>query len=96
MAVTGSEITVAIISFVGTVIGTVGGMVTSAQIIKYRLEQLEKKVDTLSGYVLKIPVFEERLSGLNTKINDIKKEKRNYENIKMDHCQNLDAVYCDN
>ena len=89
------EITVALLSLLGTVIGTLGGIVASAQMTKYRLSQLEKKVDDINGYVLKIPVFEERLAGLNNKINDIKKGKRSYENFKGDHRQNGDAVYCD-
>lgn len=89
------EIAVAVLSLAGTIVGTVGGIVASAQMTRYRLDRLEKKVDNIGGYLLKIPVLEERLSGLNQKINDVKKDKREYENIKMDYCKNPDVACCD-
>lgn len=89
------ELTVALISLAGTLLGSLCGIIASAKLTDYRLCQLEKKVDTLGGYILRIPVFEERLSGLTGKYMELRKEERNYENIKGNYCENPDPAYCD-
>lgn len=38
-----SEIIVAIIAFLGTTIGTFGGIIASSKLTNYRLQELEKK-----------------------------------------------------
>ena len=38
-------ITVAILSLIGTAVGSFGGILSTQRLVKYRLEQLEKKVD---------------------------------------------------
>lgn len=38
-----SEIWVAAIAFLGTLVGTFGGIVTSSKLTSYRIEQLEKE-----------------------------------------------------
>lgn len=70
-------ILVALISFVGTLLGTAGGIVASGKLINYRIEQLEKKVETLGLLSARVPIIEEQ-------IKSIKKEKK-YENFKMDN-----------
>ncbi len=40
---------VAIISLIGTLGGTFGGILTSGKLTSYRLEQLEKKVEKMSS-----------------------------------------------
>ena len=40
-----NTVIVAIISFVGTLLGTAGGIIASGKLTEYRLAQLEKKVD---------------------------------------------------
>ena len=40
-----NEIVVALISLVGTFLGTIGGMLASQKLISYRISQLEEKVD---------------------------------------------------
>lgn len=39
------EIVVALLSLVGTFIGTIGGILTSQKLINYRIASLEQKVD---------------------------------------------------
>lgn len=39
------EIAVALLSLVGTFIGTIGGILTSQKLINYRISSLEQKVD---------------------------------------------------
>ena len=40
-----SEIVVALISLVGTFLGTIGGILASQKLVTYRISQLESKVD---------------------------------------------------
>ena len=46
-----TTIVVAILSFVGTALGTFGGIITSTKLTNYRLEQLEEKVDKHNSLV---------------------------------------------
>lgn len=69
---------IAIISFFGTLIGTFGGIITSSKLTNYRIEQLEKKVESIGGLAYKIPVIEEQIKMIKKEIN--------YENFKMDDC----------
>ncbi len=57
-----TTITVAIISFLGTIIGTFAGIMTSTKLTNYRLEQLEKKVDKHNHLVERMYKLEERMS----------------------------------
>ncbi len=66
-----STIVVALISFLGTLVGTVSGIIASAKLTNYRLEQLEKKVDGFSKTNAKLPVLEERINGINRRISKI-------------------------
>ncbi len=63
-----STIVVAVISFLGTVIGTAGGIIASTKLTEYRLQQLEKKVDSLNGTVSKLAVLEEKITNSNRRI----------------------------
>lgn len=40
-----NTILVAILSFIGTIIGTFGGILTANKLTKYRLVQIEKKIE---------------------------------------------------
>lgn len=73
-----STIVVAIISFVGTLIGTAGGILASSKLTAFRLEQLETKLDIQSRSVAKIPVIEEKLQGINRRVALLEKDNRAY------------------
>ena len=66
---------VSIISFLGTLIGTAGGIIASGKLTLYRLEQLEKKVDAHTKSTGKIPVIEEKLNGIDRRIGRLEKDK---------------------
>lgn len=74
------EILVALVSMLGTVIGTFGGILTSSKLTSYRLEQLEKKVDRHNNFAARIPIIEEQIKVINHRIYDIEKEAHNREN----------------
>lgn len=63
-----STVAVAIISFLGTLAGTAGGIVASSKLTAYRLEQLEKKVDSHNKVAARLPVIEEKLKNVDRRI----------------------------
>lgn len=68
-----STVIVAVISFLGTLVGTAGGIIASSKLTEYRLSQLEKKVDAHATSTSKIPVIEEKISNLGRRIYRIEK-----------------------
>ena len=66
------EIISAIISILGTLGGAFLGVVTSARLTAYRIEQLEKKVDKHNGFAETIPVIQSQISNIYHEINEIK------------------------
>lgn len=69
---------VAIVSLVGTLIGTFGGIITSGKLTNYRIEQLEKKVEKHNKVVERVynlekekAVFEEEMKVANHRIDDL-------------------------
>lgn len=69
-----STVIVAIISFIGTLIGTAGGIITSSKITEYRLKELEKKVEKQTAFTVKIPLFEEKLKTLSIRVGKLEGE----------------------
>ena len=66
-----SEILRAIVSFVGTVIGSFGGM----KLMSYRIEQLEKKVEKHNNFAARMPVLEEQMKVANHRIDDLERSR---------------------
>lgn len=60
---------VALLSFVGTLIGSFGGM----RLMSYRIEQLEKKVDKHNNFAVRVPVLEEKMAVANHRIDDLER-----------------------
>lgn len=61
---------VSIVSFLGTLAGSFGGM----QLVKYRIEQLEKRVDKHNNFAERIPVMEEKIETLDHRVDAIEKK----------------------
>lgn len=62
---------VAIIALVGTLGGSFGGILTSAKLTNYRIEQLEKKVEMHNNFASRIPVLEEKIKVEEHRIEDL-------------------------
>ncbi len=62
---------IALISFLGTLIGTLGGIITSGKLTGFRLQQLEKKVEVHNNFAGRIPVIEEQIKVLNHRVADL-------------------------
>lgn len=67
------SIIVAAIAFVGTIIGSISGVLASAKMTNYRIKQLEMKVDKHNNFAEKIPVMCERIDRLEEDVKDIKR-----------------------
>ena len=61
---------VAIISLLGTLLGSFGG----TQLVKYRIEQLEKKVEKHNSIVERTYILEEKVKVANHRIEDLERE----------------------
>ncbi len=62
---------VGLLSLVGTVVGTFGGIITSAKLTNYRIQQLEKKVEKHNNFAERIPVLEEKIKVEEHRIADL-------------------------
>ena len=69
------EIWIAIFSFLGTSIGTVGGIMTSAKLTNYRIRELEKKVDKHNNFAQRVPLLEERVKIHEQRISRIERNE---------------------
>ena len=65
-------IVVAIISLVGTLGGTFGGILTASKLTNYRIEQLEKQVEKHNSVVERTFVLEGQMLEAQHDIKDIK------------------------
>lgn len=61
---------VAIISLLGTLFGSFGG----TQLVKYRIEQLEKKVEKHNSIVERTYILEEKVKVANHRIEDLERK----------------------
>ncbi len=66
-----TDIIIALISFLGTMAGTLGGILTSSKLTSYRIEQLEKKVEVHNNFAGRMPVIEEKLRVVNHRLSDL-------------------------
>lgn len=64
-------IIVSLIAFAGTLLGTFGGILTSAKLTNYRIAQLEKKVEKHNNFAERIPVLEEKIKVEEHRIEDL-------------------------
>lgn len=61
---------VAIISLLGALLGSFGG----TQLVKYRIEQLEKKVEKHNSIVERTYILEEKVKVANHRIEDLERK----------------------
>lgn len=64
-------IIIALIGFLGAVFGSILGVMASAKLINYRLEQLEKKVELHNNVVERVYELEKREALLEQHIQDL-------------------------
>lgn len=68
------QIIIAIISLIGTLVGTFAGILTSTKLSNYRIEQLEKKVEKHNSVVERTALLERDMKTVWYEINELKDE----------------------
>ena len=68
-----AEIIVALISLLGTLCGSLGGILVSSKMTNYRLQQLENKVAEHNNFARRMPVMEEQIKVANHRIEDLER-----------------------
>jgi len=69
-----NEVLVALIAFLGTLVGTAGGIIASSKLTNYRIKKLEEKVDKHNMIVERTYVLEEKMKVANHRIGDLEKK----------------------
>lgn len=74
---------VGLLSLVGTILGTVGGIIAANKLTTYRIEQLEKKVDKHNNLIERtyeieqdIAVIQNDIKVANHRIDDLEKNRK--------------------
>lgn len=70
-----NEIIIALISFLGTFVGTIGGIIASSKLTTYRIGQLEEKVSKHNGLIDRMYKIETRVTVLEDNYNEHLKGK---------------------
>ena len=65
------EIIVGLLSLLGTLIGSIAGIITSNKLTLYRIEQLEKKVDKHNNLIERTYKLEEHQAVLEEKLSQL-------------------------
>ena len=75
-----TDIIVAGISLLGTLGGSLGGILVSSKMTAYRLQQLEARVAAHNNFARRMPVIEEQIKVINHRLADIEEEEKHHEN----------------
>ena len=75
-----STVIVSLISLLGTLVGSLGGIVVSGKLTAYRIQQLESRVAEHNNFARRMPVVEEQIKVINHRIDDLEQEEKRHEN----------------
>ena len=70
---------VGLLSLAGTLVGSVGGILTANKLSSYRIEQLEKKMDKHNELVERVVVVERDLKTAFRQIDDVRDRVKDIE-----------------
>lgn len=76
-----SEIIVALIAFAGTLLGTLGGILTSGKLTLYRIDQLEKKVIEQGQNIKNLPLLEKEQQIINRRLKILEQKTEHFAMI---------------
>ena len=68
------EIVVALLSAVGTLIGSLGGILVSNKMTKFRLNKLEEKVDKHNHLVERMAAVEQSVKSAHHRIDELRED----------------------
>ena len=75
-----SEVIVALVSFAGTAIGSIAGVLTANKLSNYRISQLEEKVAKHNNLVERMAMAEQSVKSAHKRITEIKEELMETQN----------------
>lgn len=71
-----TDIIISAISLLGTLGGSLGGILVSSKLTNYRLQQLENRVAEHNNYARRVPVLEEQMKVANRRLEDLEHERK--------------------
>lgn len=71
-----ANVVVAMLSLVGTLGGSLGGILVSSKLTNYRLQQLENRVAEHNHFAQRLPVVEEQIKVINHRLEDLEHENQ--------------------
>ena len=71
-----TNVIVAMLSLVGTLGGSLGGILVSSKLTNYRLQQLENRVAEHNHFAQRLPVIEEQITVINHRLEDLERENQ--------------------
>lgn len=69
-----NTVIVAVISLVGTLFGSLGGIVVSSKLTAYRIEQLENRVAEHNNFARRMPVLEEQIENIERRLDRLEND----------------------
>lgn len=69
-----NEIAVAILSLIGTLVGSLAGIMTSSRLTTYRIQQLEEKVNKHNNLVERMVAVEASTKSAHKRIDELRSE----------------------
>ncbi len=70
-----TTIIVAVLSLIGTLGGSLGGILVSSKLTNFRLEQLEKRVAEHNNFARRMPVVEEQIEQVIHRIDKLEEKE---------------------
>ena len=74
-----SDIIIALLALVSTVLGSFAGGLASSSLTRYRFRELEKKVEKHTSAIERICVAEEQIKVVNHRIRDLEEHEQLYQ-----------------
>ena len=71
-----ATVIIAILSLIGTLVGTFGGILTANKLISYRIEQLEKKVEAHNQVIDRVYKLEKHEAVIDEEIEQLREYHR--------------------
>lgn len=73
-----NEIIIALLSLLGTIIGSLSGVLAANRLTNYRIRELEKKVDKHNTVIERTYRLEEMMKVANNRLNDLERHEEQH------------------
>lgn len=73
-----NEIIIALLSLLGTIVGSLSGVLAANRLTNYRIQELEKKVDKHNTVIERTYRLEEMMKVANNRLNDLERHEEQH------------------